>query len=343
MAKQSEKISVLIPMYNVEQYLARCLDSVINQTYKNLEIIIVDDGSEDQSNAIAEQYAASDPRIKIITQKNGGNAAARNTALKHATGDWLAFIDSDDYVAPTYIETLYKTATKHHADMAICKYQIYDWEHPQEPSGENKDTVMNTAEALKALFYQKDITTGPHCKIYKTELFVNKKFPEGKICEDLAILYQIFARAKKIVLNDQVLYFYLSNPSGTMNKQMKNFRPERAVALDFCEEAVAFVDKNFPELHTAAVNRLFTEAIYIITDIPNTKELAKISKRTWQIIKDHRQEVINDPESKPNMQKYAKVSFGGRVALRAALRAKNKIGDYLGAKQRKKTTATSEA
>ena len=126
-----------------------------------------------------------------------------------------------------------------------------------------------------------------------------------------------------------------------MNKQMKNFRPERAVALDFCEEAVAFVDKNFPELHAAAVNRLFTEAIYVITDVPSTKEFADISKRTWQIIKDHRQEVINDPESKANMQKYAKVSFGGRVALRTALRAKNKIGDYLGAKQRKKTAATS--
>ena len=263
MAKQSEKISVLIPMYNVEQYLARCLDSVVNQTYKNLEIVIVDDGSVDQSGAIAAQYAANDPRIKIITQKNGGNAAARNTALKNATGKWFVFVDSDDYVAPTYVETMYKSATKHHADLAVCQYVVYDWEHPQEPSGEDKDEVKDTEEALKALFYQKEITTGPNCKIYKAKLFDGIKFPEGKICEDLAILYLVFARAKKVVCNSQILYFYLTNPHGTMNSQMKKFSAKRAVALDFCEEAVKFVDNNFPNLHTCRPSQFTHSEIHI--------------------------------------------------------------------------------
>ncbi len=338
MTKQSEKISVLIPMYNVEQYFARCIESVIVQTYKNLEIIIVDDGSTDQSCAIAEQYAAKDDRIKIIKQKNGGNAAARNTALKNATGAWLTFVDSDDYIDKQYVETLYESAKKAKADMAVCRYQIYDWEHPLNSSDTNETEIKSTEDALRALFYQKDATTGPCCKIYKKQLFDGIEFPVGKICEDLAILYKIFAKAKKAAFNSQILYFYLSNPSGTMNKQVRNFRPERAVALDFCEEAVQFVDKKFPDLHAAAVNRLFTEAIYIITDVPRTKEFEKISKRAWQIIKNNRQAVIADPESKRNIQQYAKISYGGQAALRAALRTKNKIGNYLGAKQRAKSS-----
>ena len=337
MAKAKDLISIIIPMYNVEQYFPRCIESVINQTYKKLEIILVDDGSTDLSSTLADQYAEQDKRIKVVHQKNGGNAVARNTGLKQVTGDWILFVDSDDYVELNYVELLHDTAVKYDADMSLCNLQVYEWNHPQKMTGKNKSTVKSTTEALSSLFYQKGTTPGPCAKLYKTKLFKDITFPVGKICEDLATTYKIFARAKKVVFNSQTLYYYLTNPSSTMQKQMRNFKHERVVALDFCEEAIAFVDKNFPELHLAATNRLFAEAIYIITDIPRTKEFAATGKRVWQIIKDHRQEVINDPESKSNMQKYAKVSYGGQAALRATLRAKNRIGNYLGAKQRAKT------
>ena len=342
MAKAKELISIIIPMYNVEQYFPRCIESVINQTYKKLEIILVDDGSTDLSGTLADQYAEQDQRIKVVHQPNGGNAVARNTGLKQVTGNWILFVDSDDYVEPNYVELLYNTAIKYDADLSLCNLQVYEWNHPQKITGKNKATVKSTAEALSSLFYQKGTTPGPCAKLYRTKLFKNISFPVGKICEDLAITYQLFARAKKVVFNSQTLYYYLTNPSSTMQKQMRNFKRDRVVGLDFCEEAVTFVDEKFPELHTAATNRLFTEAIYIFTDLPRTKEYADVMDRVWKIIKDNRATVIADPESKANIRGYAKISYGGKRALLATLRTKNVVGNYLGAKRRKKTTTTLE-
>lgn len=338
MVKHKDLVSVIIPIYNVEQFFSRCIESVISQTYKNLEIILVDDGSTDHCGIIADKYAEKDDRIKVIHQKNGGLSAARNNGIAIATGKYITLVDSDDYIDNSFVETLLDNLAKTDSDISVCDYQVFEHECPQIATGKNIAKTYDAQDALKHLFYQKGITTSACAKLYKAKLFKGIKYPVGKICEDLATTYRLFASSKRICVTQKKLYFYLVNPNSIINSNKKQMKPERLVSLDFCEEIIDFADKNYPETRRAAINRLFADAIYILTDLPNTNEFREVKKRVWNIIKEYRDDIISDPESKNNFKRYAKISKAGYRTLRATLRAKNKIGDYVGAYQRKKTS-----
>jgi len=322
--KTQPLVSIIIAIYNIEDYLSACLDSVINQTYRNLEIIAIDDGSTDDSTKIAQAYAAKDKRIKVYTKPNGGLSDARNYGYAKSTGEYIAFLDGDDYVSKYYIETLLNCAIENESDISTCKYKLTrttnDYSLEKKPTV--KTTTYTAEEALKRLYYQKDVTNCTWCKLYKRELFANIEFPKGKKYEDLATTYKAFAKANRISICQATLLYYVQRESSIMGQA---FRPERLDGLNFAQEAVDFTKKHYPNLERAAVNRVFTEAVHIFEEINPRKNKEEL-RVVWETIRQYRGIVKADKESKKNMRAYARVSYLGKQALRAALDAKEQYG-----------------
>ena len=205
-------VSLIVPVYDVAQYLREALDSVVNQTYKDLEIIIVDDGSTDESASICEDYASSDPRIKLIHQSNKGLSGARNTGLEHATGEFVAFVDSDDSVSPLFIETLVN-AISSSADISICRYSTIETSGKMEGVAATSvfpsisAGVFDRNLALKLLAEEK-ISVNVCNKMFRRELWSGIRFPEGHVYEDALASFKLFDKAERVVLVDESLYNY---------------------------------------------------------------------------------------------------------------------------------------
>lgn len=218
------KISVIIPVYNVEDYLEECLDSVCGQTLTDIEILCINDGSTDSSLKILEEYSKNDSRVKIITKENGGQATARNLGIKEAQGEYIAFVDSDDFIEPDMLEKLYKKANDNNLDLAMCKIATYD-----NQTGEIKDNVWYYMLGVfrdfeKEFFTHRDtkeftcnIAVTPYNKLYKTNLLKDNDilFPEGLIFEDEKFFFDVYLRAKKVSIVDEFLYYYRVNRKGS--------------------------------------------------------------------------------------------------------------------------------
>lgn len=210
-------VSVIIPVYNTEEYIEQCLDSVISQTLSDIEIICVLDGPSDQSGLIAKRYAEQDSRIVIIEQANTGLSAARNAGLKRATGKYISFIDSDDWVSPEFIEKLYESARATGADMAICNFYYY--RNCPIPGCPIPDGIHDPRSICRELILDKVIKNYAWNKLISKEIFdkYNILFPVGLLFEDIAIMCQIAYRSSKVSVINEYLYFYRSRPDSIMN------------------------------------------------------------------------------------------------------------------------------
>lgn len=205
---QNPLVSIIVPIYKVEPYLRCCLDSIVNQTYTNLEIILVDDGSPDGCPQICDEYAAKDNRIIVIHKKNGGLSDARNAGLDICKGEYISFVDSDDWTDENYIANLLDIITKNKADIAIAENIRTDG--CSEPSkGNISINVYTPQNALKYLFSQNNIAfTVSWGKLYKKSLFTSLRFPLGKYHEDEFTTYILFYNSKKIAYTSEILYYY---------------------------------------------------------------------------------------------------------------------------------------
>lgn len=218
-------ISIIIPIYKVEQYLARCIDSIINQTYSNLQIILVDDGSPDNCPKICDEYASRDTRIEVIHQKNAGVSNARNNGLKIAKGDYVLFIDSDDYIAPDMCEKMLILAEQEKADMVVCNI-TYTYPHKLNltPTPVLKPNTQVAAEQalILAITEHSFGDTGMCNKLFHRSLLANFKFKENVRSEDFFALCVLFPKAKKIIYAPQPFYYYFQNPKGvTAGRNLK--------------------------------------------------------------------------------------------------------------------------
>lgn len=257
-------ISVIIPVYNVEDFLPRCIDSAIKQTYENLEIFLVDDGSTDASGRICDEYKKKDNRIKVIHKRNGGLSDARNVAIDSMKGDYVFFLDSDDYMSEETISLLYKCMIDNEADIVTTQYIEFSGEDYIESDRAivSKDCItLSNKDALENLMYQKDCKTSAWGKLYKASLFDNIRYPKGKICEDLPTTYLLFAKASKICLGIGKLYYYNQRQGSIINS---SFNTARMDALGFAEEETEFIKNNFEDILNSAICREFLEAIYIL-------------------------------------------------------------------------------
>ena len=271
-------ISVIVPIYNTEKYLPKCLDSLASQTYPDVEFILIDDGSTDNSGAIVDQY--KDPRFRVFHTGNHGLSAARNFGIEQARGEWLMFVDSDDWVEPGFCEIPYQAAVHDGADLVI--FYTYNVKN-------GRGKVRNPSTHTEIIDREKAIKNGSTAvwnKLYKRELFTGIHFPEGRVCEDIAITHKILMKAKRIIMIPDHLYYHVYRKDSISNcHSVKNksdafvFALERAGDLESfgCTEEVykselisrAFTFIFFADTSEVQIYRKAEEIIDSVTGIPS--------------------------------------------------------------------------
>ena len=237
-------ISVIIPVYNVEKYLKRCIESVLGQTFKKFELILIDDGSTDRSNEICQMYAKKDSRITILTKKNGGAASARNKGIdwvfENSNSKWIAFIDSDDWVESHYLELLYEAVIEKRTRISQCG--VFDTDGKKElPKIKNNEYKLLSAEEVNCMRG----VVAPTRKLYARECFKNIRYPEGKLFEDEFVTYKIIFACKQVAMIDAPLYAYYINPRSIMSQ----WNPKRLDSMEAIQERIKFFrEKGLEEL-----------------------------------------------------------------------------------------------
>lgn len=312
----NELITIIVPAYNVEKYIKKCVNTIVNQTYRNLEIILVDDGSTDSTGKICDEYEEKDKRIKVIHKENGGLSDARNCGIDIAKGNYILTIDSDDYVDLEIVEFLYNDLKKHNADISTClPLEIYENSSENLKNNcENKNTVLDTQTALENLMYLKDVTVSAWGKMYKKELFENVRYPKGKLYEDLATTYLLFANAKTVSTNTKKMYYYLIREGSIMSAK---FSKNRMDSLYFAEEETVYIKKNFPNIVNSAINKEFMEAVVISKTVPLKKEFLAERKKLSKVLKTNRKIVAKDKKAPINNKVYSIVSIFGIRGIKA--------------------------
>lgn len=232
-------ISVIIPVYNVEKYLARCLESVINQTYRNIEIILVDDGSTDNSGVICDEYVLRDSRIKVIHKTNGGASSARNVGLDIMQGQWVTFVDSDDYIADNYVETLYLLCAEKKCNISSCMFESTKESDFCFPTGSFDSIVLSPREAMRSIYGASStfITIIICAKLFSAELFSSMRFKEGIICEDEDLYWKLIYNSSGIACTSAKLYAYFMSANSVMRG---GFSEKNLVIIDILQEREIF-------------------------------------------------------------------------------------------------------
>lgn len=289
---KGDLISVVIPVYNVGLYLERCLNSVVYQTYTNLEIVLIDDGSTDESGLICDEWAQKDNRIRVIHKKNGGLSDARNYGIKEAHGDYLMFVDSDDAIALSMIQILYDVANRSRADIVFCDYGIEEQIIYRKCNGNIEIVELDKMEALQGLYNEKHIKMVIACgKLYKRHLFNNNAFEVGRIHEDEWIMHKLLDESRKIIYVDIPLYFYFQREGSISNdkKSIKNL--DYLYALE--DRMAFFYDRQYDELYKKTVEVFLDMNIYYSTFIENlSDEIQSMLLNKFAIIyKDERKKI----------------------------------------------------
>lgn len=211
---QEKLVSVIIPVYKVEKYLDQCVTSLVNQTYKNLEIILVDDGSPDLSGAMCDTWAEKDNRIRVIHKQNAGAAAARNTGLEIATGEYIGFVDSDDCIAPTMYEKMVAALQSSDCKMACCNFTRFSDMKEQHPQKQGYPYFLNTTQALISFFMMKDVGSAMWDKLFDEELKEDLRLPEGEINEEYPLFIPLITKSQGVAHTGEALYYYREVATG---------------------------------------------------------------------------------------------------------------------------------
>lgn len=228
-------ISVIVPIYNVEYYLERCIDSIISQTYKNIEIVLVDDGSPDQCGKICDVYKKKDARIKVIHKINGGLSDARNVGVRESAGKYITFIDSDDFVAPKYIEYLYNLLSSNNADISCCCMHETNTDTIEVCSNKEMPelNIISGTDACKGLFGGMHLTlVTAWGKLYKSEIVKKYPFPVGRKHEDEATTCKYYYESGKVAVGNECMYAYYNNPNSIMRSQTNEINRDAIWAFE---------------------------------------------------------------------------------------------------------------
>ena len=289
-----EKISVIVPVYNVEQYLERCVDSIINQTYTNLEIILVNDGSTDNSGKLCDELAKKDERIRVIHKENGGLSDARNRGIDESESDLVGFIDSDDYIDSDMYEVLLKNLNDTDADLSMCAlYDVYN--NTPEVQVTNKETwKLSSEQAIKMVMEAKILSVTAVNKLYRKSLFTDLKFEVGKIAEDAFIMIKLLDKCEKIVATNEKKYYYVHRENSITTQK---FSTKFLNVIEAYEQNSNIISEKYPKLKDVAQTRMNWAYFYVLDrllldDNYNDKEL---ENKLISYLKNYRKDILNDP------------------------------------------------
>ena len=280
-------ISIIIPVYKVEKYLEKCIKSVLDQTYKNIQIILVDDGSPDNCGNICDNYAKIDNRIEVIHKANGGLSEARNVGLKVARGEYIGFVDSDDYVSNEMFENLYNTLISNDVDVSICNFYTVINNKNIIKNADNGVEIYNKLEILKEILLDKKIQSYAWNKLYKRELFKDIEYPVGKKYEDIGTTFYILEKCNKIAVSGSPEYYYITRGYSIVNNNTEG------TVIDYISlisDRYDYIDKKYKELKkyndyylTKTLITAYTDAYYLKN---NSEEFLKILNNFFNKVKD---------------------------------------------------------
>lgn len=308
-------ISIVVPVYRVQEYLSRCVESLQRQTYSELEIILVDDGSPDRCGEMCDLFAAQDNRIRAIHQTNRGLSAARNAGTMEAKGEYITFVDSDDWVHPEYVERLWRVIQRTGADLAVCADQKVSAEQDAGVAAGLTDcfSCLSREDALAEMLYQGRIETNAWGKLYLTRHAKECLYPEGRLFEDLATTYRFFALAEKVAVCDAVLYYYWQRPDSIMARK---FEPSRFDELVSADEMYRFIQTRFPKQEPAACCRRFSCYCQVLLMLPEEETYRKRRSEIWTVLKSSRWRVLKDSRARRKNRIAALLTCGGERMLR---------------------------
>ena len=262
---KSDKVSIIVPVYNVEKYLDECMKSILGQTYSNLEVVLIDDGSTDSSGNMCDNYKAQDDRIIVIHKPNGGLSSARNAGMDIATGDYLIFVDSDDIISLNMVSEMVKKADETGAQIVSS---LMTEEREMLDKGQiGKVSVFDSHGALRCIFSDDTILTSASGKMYSSELWKDIRFPTDKIFEDFATIYKVIKKSSKTVAFEDWQYFYRPNPSGITGSP---FYHRKMQFFDVAEEVTSGIKDTDPDLIPVIRNRITRQAISYFRDMSSS-------------------------------------------------------------------------
>lgn len=290
-------ISVIVPIYNTEKYLRECIESIQRQTYSNLEIILVDDESTDHCLAICDELALKDHRIKVIHKENGGAADARNVGTLQANGEYIIYIDSDDWIHIDMFQILYEALRKTGAQAASCEYQTDKYRIQRIKRTEISCESCIAYQITEKYLYQK-MKNGPCAILLPAQVCKANLFPQGRLYEDLFTTYRFFWSCPKTVCVDPPLYFYRDNPDSAMHRA---YTPRMFDEIDAVEEIVDFAKREAPTLLPAAYSRKFSAYAQVFRWIPaeqKDEELSKKQDELWKFLVEYRWKMFFDNKAR---------------------------------------------
>ena len=323
-------ISVIIPVFNTEPFLANCLASIYGQTFRNFEAIVVDDGSTDGSASIAKAIAEKDLRFRIVTQENKGLSEARNAGIEAAQGDWITFVDSDDMLAPNFLQALFDAIMQTGADIA-CSGKLHFGDIPQKagsfstlrahygfsPHSGNCIRLSPTRALANALYQNDRPDYSAWNKLYAASLWKGRRFPPGKFFEDMATIPQVLLDARLVAFVPDPLYHNRRHSSSIL---ATSYNRKKAELLDIAEAVCSQVKGKGARLERAARSNLFSASCSILMRTEDTPEFADYRERAWNHIKDLRMGTLFNPRTRLRNKAAALISFARKTTLVRALR-----------------------
>ena len=307
-------ISIVIPVYNAERYINKCIDSVLSQSYANWELLLIDDGSSDDSGRICDGYSKKDDRIRTFHKRNGGVGSARNVGIEQASGDFITFIDSDDWISSYYVEHLYEAVAKCDADIGISWFEnVFEGKALQSKSEEalSNYECLTAEECLKKLLYQNGVEVCAWGKLYKTALIKDLRYPVGKLYEDIPVTYEAVKQSKKIAVIGNVDYYYFQRTDSIQNIA---FNVRKMDGIEHCHNMMKAVEADFPELKNAAECRYFSTVCNILFQIKDDKH-ESIRQSLWNEVLKYRKDVLFNAEARKKARIAAAISYMGYKTL----------------------------
>lgn len=263
------KVSVIVPVYKVEEYLPRCLDSLAAQTYSNLEIVLVDDGSPDNCGKLCDEFAHNRPNVLVLHQNNQGLSAARNRGVEISNGDYITFVDSDDYISADYVEYLMSMILKYHCDISAGRYvPVYRNGTPDIKKTRECQELLSNAEALIEALYSVKFGVSAWAKMYKRELVERYPFPHGKLFEELATTYKIIGDSASVAYGNRNIYFYVQRPGSVMS----SIGRRELYGLEAAGDLLKYAERRFPNAVHAAKVRYEIKVIQYMPAVFSRKE-----------------------------------------------------------------------